>query len=1351
MSKKKTVKKTVRKKSTKASGLSISRSYGTFTCKWKPSYTLGTWFNSYMYKNGKTKIFLKKWKSIGKNKTSTTVSFTATNYYPYNPSESKRITSIYFSIKGRMVKTVKKKTKKKTTTETTTIFTMSKPPTHKKFSIKKPAAPTITFERKGPYETVFTIELKRHVNTGPYWATHVQYQQQLVIGESTSTAPKDGWSNSYTPSTHTSGGKTIKEAGVRIRDSITGNDTTTFTKTINEANDYTNLAKIVNAKTAVRWMRARVLGPAGASSWVYARVGYGEPAPAEIISAVSKPNARKGLDCTVHFNYFYSFNQPIDQLKIQYSFAAPGGVYINYVNTQDSEIVKGKKYYTVTPTKVASPMSDELSRYYELIYGTYSSTVDEEIEEGKTYYEIHEVETPVVENIDKYFIKIEGEEEEVETTYQKTTDIAIDTTHKYYTFSAVSSPSPELLSTYYEKDDDLYEKTEDIAIDNKKSYYLLTPHEVATPVEEDLSEYYEEEQTDEIEPLDPSWNDAEIGGDNTLNVSMAGSPPKDLKSVEGRISFSTDNVPSENQLMYVRINAVFNNRTAWGKYFVCTNDDNKITDLETILSDPAEPEVELGDDNFITVKTSDTSDASGVRIAIVFIPKNSSQSTEIIGVVEVNGTDEISKTLEVPPTYSGSYGIGVYAFIGQYSLSQRIEDEDSGLGYNLYTVTPIIRSKMVNNGKDIPIPPRDLLVKDLGDGNVEVTWSWDWKEADSAEIAWADYGEALYSTSQPTTYEVPNSKNNRLIVRNLETGKTWYFWARLKQGDNVSIWSEPRSTDLSSSPKVPTLSLSKTYVNMDEKFTASWTYVTTDNSAQLGAQINLVTVQNGLVADEGKLIAQIPDEEKGYTDPESQYIILDPQELEWTEGTDYYLTVKVISKSKKKSEWSEPVKITTVPPINCALSNVSLYPPAEEWDPSKSYSVGEYVLKRDVDPNYENTTNRELLSLYKCADATNPGEWDDKWQVDEEYPMQILQALPLTAQIVPSATSSDFNIYSTLIIERSDDYTIDRPNGVSIDAFRGDTVAQVDALEDQEDAYVIEQEDVAGYLDDEATYYLVAHITDDYGQLHELRQEFKVSWEHQALMPVATVRRDDEYNVVKIFIDYPENPEGDDITGDVCDIYRRSADGLTMLYENAEFNNTYVDPYPTIGEHGGYRIVYRTRNGDYIVKTTNEEGEVVEDFAWLIFDGDDDYLIDSDHHIIDFDGGTVELLYNVSINNTWNKDFQETKYLGGSIQGDWNAGVERTASMTASVVTSDWDMIEAMRDLAENEGECHVRTLEGSNYLANVSVTEKIPQEYLYDDSDTIVKVYEYSLNITRIDFIEPDGMTEEEWNGNIS
>lgn len=1348
MSNKKTVKKTVRKKSTKASGLSISRSYGTFTCKWKPSYTLGTWFSSYIRKGGKS-IRLNKWTSIGKNKTSKTVTPSVINYYPYTPKGG-YLTSVSFSAKGRMVKTVKKKTVKKTTTETTTIYTMSKAPKHKAFSIKKPAAPTLTFERKGPYETVFTIELKRHINTGPYWATHVQYQTCLRINKPDEGAPSSGWSNAHTPSTHTSDGKTINEDGVRIRDTITGNDTTTYTYTVNEVTDAGNLAKITNASTAVRWMRARVVGPAGASGWVYARIGYGEPAPVEITRAISKPNARKGLDCTVNFNYYYSLNQPIDQIKLQYSFASPGGLYTNYIPTQDSEIVRDKKYYTVTPTKVSNPSSNELSRYYELIYGSYFLTVDEELEEDKTYYTISEVISPVDSGLGTYYVKIEGEEENVEITYQKTTDVKVDNTNKYYVFDAVPTPSEIEISSYYEKDDDFYEKTEDISIISKKNYYILTPHIVATPVEEDLDIYYEEEQTDEIEPLDPSWNDAEIGGDNTLVVSMAGKPPKDLKKIESRISFSTDSLPSENQLMYVRMNSVYNNRTSWGKYFVCTDDDNNITDLETILSDPAEPEIELGDDNFITVETSDTSNASGVRMAIVFIPKTTSQSTEVIGVVEINSdTEEISTTLEIPFDYTGSYAIGVYAFIGQYSLSQRIEGER--LGYNLYTVTPIIRSKMITNGEDIPVPPRDLLVKNLGDGNVEVTWSWDWKEADSAEIAWADYSEALYSNNQPTTYEVPNSKNNRLIVRNLETGKTWYFWARLKQGDNVSIWSESRSTDLSSSPKVPTLSLSKTYVNMDEKFTASWSYVTTDGSPQVSAQINLVVVQNGLVADEGKLIAQIPDEEKGYTDPESQYIILDPKELGWTEGTDYYLTVKVVSKSEKMSEWSEPVKITTVPPINCALSDVSLYPPAEEWDPSVSYSVGDYVLKRDVDPDHENDTNRELLSLYKCADATNPGEWDDKWQVDEEYPIQILQALPLTAQIIPFTTLSDFNIYSTLIIERSDDYTIDRPNGISIDSFKGDTIAQVSSTNELDNDYIIEQEDVAGYLDDEATYYLVAHISDDYGQIHELRQEFRVSWTHQALMPVATVQKDDEYNVVKIFIDYPEIPEGDDITGDVCDIYRRSADGLTLLYENAEFDNTYVDPYPTIGEHGGYRIVYRTRNGDYIVKTMDEEDEVVEDFAWLVFDGDDDYIIDSDYHIIDFDGGTAEIMYNVSMNNTWNKDFQETKYLGGSIQGDWNAGIERTSSITASVVTSDWDVIETMRDLAENEGECHVRTLEGSNYLANVSVTEKIPQEYLYDDSDTAVKVYEYSLNITRIDFIEPDGMTEEEWNGNIS
>ena len=118
----------------------------------------------------------------------------------------------------------------------------------------------------------------------------------------------------------------------------------------------------------------------------------------------------------------------------------------------------------------------------------------------------------------------------------------------------------------------------------------------------------------------------------------------------------------------------------------------------------------------------------------------------------------------------------------------------------------------------------------------------------------------------------------------------------------------------------------------------------------------------------------------------------------------------------------------------------------------------------------------------------------------------------------------------------------------------------------------------------------------------------------------------------------------------------------------------------------------------------------------------------------------IELAYNIDVDNSWKKDFTETKYLGGSVQGDWNPAVSRTAKVNAVVVSSeDLTVIEAMRRLAVYPGICHVRTKEGSSYAADVQVSDGYKQSEAH-------KIASFSLEITRVDPEEPEGMTYAEW-----
>ena len=174
-----------------------------------------------------------------------------------------------------------------------------------------------------------------------------------------------------------------------------------------------------------------------------------------------------------------------------------------------------------------------------------------------------------------------------------------------------------------------------------------------------------------------------------------------------------------------------------------------------------------------------------------------------------------------------------------------------------------------------------------------------------------------------------------------------------------------------------------------------------------------------------------------------------------------------------------------------------------------------------------------------------------------------------------------------------------------------------------------------------------------------------------------------------------------------------------------------MDPYPTIGEHGGHRFVFKTANGDYI--TENDE------IAWTDMTEAEGDVFRSENNIIDFGTGRVLLQYNSDLSMSWKKDFTETKYLGGSIQGDWNPGVSRTGTFATMVIANDLETITAMRRLAAYAGICHVRTKDGSSYAADVQVSESRKQS-------TAHGLAEFSLSITRVDPEGYDGLTYDEW-----
>ena len=581
-------------------------------------------------------------------------------------------------------------------------------------------------------------------------------------------------------------------------------------------------------------------------------------------------------------------------------------------------------------------------------------------------------------------------------------------------------------------------------------------------------------------------------------------------------------------------------------------------------------------------------------------------------------------------------------------------------GITTYAVTAKMRSAVVRDGGSVPVPPTGITLTQTDTvGTVRVTWNWTWTAATACEISWADHEDAWESTEQPSTYEVTNLHASAWNVAGLDTGKTWYFRLRL-------------STD--------TDGQNKTY--------GAYSAVYSIDLASAPA-IPVLTLSQGVITEDGSVTASwsftsgdgtaqaeaIVAEVSGNVYIErartrtAQYVSISAQESGWSTGETHALAVKVISASGRESGWSDTVSISIAEAISIDITQTSL--------------VEQTITTEEVE--------RTVLSL-------------------TEMPMTI------------TVTGAGYTGVTSVIIERSEDYHLDRPDERDHNGFDGETIAiRTYAGEGQT---TITDADLLGRLDDGAAYRIIATVQDDYGQSAEETLDFEVHWAHQAIMPEATVQIDNDNLIAKIVIGEPTGTA----TGDHCDIYRLSADRPELIYEGAEFGETYVDPYPAIGEHGGYRVVYVTANGDYITQDNV--------FAWIDIEGG----IEAREAILDFGEARIRLDKNVDISNDWSKEFTETKYLGGSVQGDWNPAVSRSSGVSAvGITTDDIDTIRDMRRLAVYAGICNIRTPEGSSYHANVDVSESIG----YSSAG---KIATYNLKITRVDAEGLDGMPLDEW-----
>lgn len=497
---------------------------------------------------------------------------------------------------------------------------------------------------------------------------------------------------------------------------------------------------------------------------------------------------------------------------------------------------------------------------------------------------------------------------------------------------------------------------------------------------------------------------------------------------------------------------------------------------------------------------------------------------------------------------------------------------------------------------------------------------------------------------------------------------------------------------------------------------------------------------------------------------EDQYFLTDDQEV--VSGKIYYI------RSGSDTE-EDPYVYTEVVSPSQNPSEAGYYEKTAIYNTTYTLSEMPLSITLDTDTPYTLTNDTEIEEGKKYYIRTGSGTEQDPYVYTEV--------------VTPEENPAEAGYYEetllegdlTVILERAEAYHITRPDESDFDGFKDETIAVIN--KDGAGTILIEKDDLTGSLDDGAKYNLTITLTDSYNQTFITKPLlFEVKWAHQAAIPKADIEifTDDLYTTIvpiaptgyeptrdttviaeKLYFTrtgdgtdedpyvYTEvlNPSGNpkslgyyqlyDSSLDSCDIYRLSTDAPELILENVKFGSKYVDPYPTLKTFGGYRVVYKTVDGDYIT-----EGENI---GWVDYLDSEENQIDLFATVIDFSRDRIILPYDLELSNKWSKDFTETKYLGGSVQGDWNPAVSRTGSVrTTTVVFEDPDTIKAMRRLADYAGICHIRTPDGSNFTANIEVGEDRENKF-------IGQLAKFSLDITRVDNEDLDGELYETWIGN--
>ena len=182
------------------------------------------------------------------------------------------------------------------------------------------------------------------------------------------------------------------------------------------------------------------------------------------------------------------------------------------------------------------------------------------------------------------------------------------------------------------------------------------------------------------------------------------------------------------------------------------------------------------------------------------------------------------------------------------------------------------------------------------------------------------------------------------------------------------------------------------------------------------------------------------------------------------------------------------------------------------------------------------------------------------------------------------------------------------------------------------------------------------------------------------------------------------------VEGITLSLYRREFDGSFVELATGLQNTDYTfvtDPHPAL-DYARYRVVAVTNDTgavsfyDIPGYPTGVSDIVIQwDEEWTNFDVSNEDALQQPP----WSGSLLRLPYNIDVSESTTQDVALVKYAGRSNPVSYyGTQIERNATWTADIVSSDKETIYALRRLQNWMGDVYVREPSGSGYWANIKV-----------------------------------------------